>query len=257
MDPTPDNGGQESWTTYHYVFNNPVKLTDPDGRCPTCIPSLISWIAEGYYKYIQGGLDYAQNEVTHKTNNEYTAAVPKQVRDINYAMNKVKAIQTSVEGASQILQTNSLMIGVLEGGAIAATGSAIPAMVKPQGVSLSQFRELSKMLKDKVGNVGDDIFIQGSRATGTAKKKSDIDIGISVSNDQFNILVKKYFGSPNPGSAKEKTMLHALKTGKIQAGEAKLSQLRKQVEGFLGIETDISIIRQGSSFDKGAKLYVK
>jgi hypothetical protein len=25
---------QESWTPYHYVYNNPVLRTDPDGRCP-------------------------------------------------------------------------------------------------------------------------------------------------------------------------------------------------------------------------------
>lgn len=133
----------------------------------------------------------------------------------------------------------------------------ISAIVKPQGLSSSQFSQLSKILKEKVGKIGDDIFIQGSRASGTAKNTSDIDIGISVSEDKFNELIKTYFGSPNSGSAKEKTMLHAIKTGKIQAGEAKLSPFRKQIEDFLGIETDISIIRQGSAFDKGAKIYVK
>jgi len=36
VDPLADTGGQESWSTYQYVFNNPAKLTDPDGRCPLC-----------------------------------------------------------------------------------------------------------------------------------------------------------------------------------------------------------------------------
>jgi RHS repeat-associated protein len=32
VDPRCEDGGQESWSPYHYVLNNPVKLTDPDGR---------------------------------------------------------------------------------------------------------------------------------------------------------------------------------------------------------------------------------
>ncbi|WP_026593050.1 nucleotidyltransferase domain-containing protein [Bacillus sp. UNC437CL72CviS29] len=68
-------------------------------------------------------------------------------------------------------------------------------------------------------------FVQGSRAGGTAKLTSDIDIGVRVSKEQFEGHVKKYFGTPNPGSVKERTMLHALESGKIQAGEAKLRGL--------------------------------
>jgi RHS repeat-associated protein len=32
VDPLCEKGGQESWSPYHYVYNNPVKNTDPDGR---------------------------------------------------------------------------------------------------------------------------------------------------------------------------------------------------------------------------------
>jgi hypothetical protein len=32
IDPLCEEGGQESWSPYHYVYNNPVKNTDPDGR---------------------------------------------------------------------------------------------------------------------------------------------------------------------------------------------------------------------------------
>lgn len=44
-------------------------------------------------------------------------------------------------------------------------------------------------------------------------------------------------------------MLHALDTGKIQAGEAGLRGLRKALEAQLGMEVDLSIIRRDGPFD--------
>ena len=127
----------------------------------------------------------------------------------------------------------------------------------PQGLSSEQFDSLSKLLKDRVGDISDDIFVQGSRAAGTAKVTSDIDIGIRVSDEQFNNLIKKYFKSPNPGSAKEKTMLHAIETGKIQSGEAKLRGFRKELQELLDMEVDISIIRDGGPFDRPPFIPIK
>ena len=37
MDPSAEEGDQESLTPYQYGLNNPVRYDDPDGRCPTCI----------------------------------------------------------------------------------------------------------------------------------------------------------------------------------------------------------------------------
>lgn len=39
-------------------------------------------------------------------------------------------------------------------------------------------------------------------------------------------------------------MLHVIKTGKIQAGEAGLRGLRKELEQIFGIEVDIPIIKK-------------
>ena len=44
-------------------------------------------------------------------------------------------------------------------------------------------------------------------------------------------------------------MLHAIETGKIQAGEAKLSGLRKLLQEIFGMDVDVSIIREGGMFD--------
>jgi len=116
---------------------------------------------------------------------------------------------------------------------------------------------MSALQKKELANISEDIFVQSSRAGGTAKATSDIDIGVRVSQQQFDDLIKKCFGPPNPGSAKERTMLHAIETGKIQAGEAKLRGLRKELEELLGIEADISIILEGGKFDKPPYLPIK
>ncbi len=36
VDPMTDEGGQESWSSYHYSYDNPVRYNDPDGKCPDC-----------------------------------------------------------------------------------------------------------------------------------------------------------------------------------------------------------------------------
>jgi RHS repeat-associated protein len=90
----------------------------------------------------------------------------------------------------------------------------------PQGLTSEKFNTLSQKLISTVGNLSDDIFVHGSRASGMANPLSDIDIGIRVSSQKFDEIIKKSFGTPNKGSALERTMNHAISTGKIQAGEA-------------------------------------
>ncbi|WP_206110381.1 nucleotidyltransferase domain-containing protein [Paenibacillus aquistagni] len=122
----------------------------------------------------------------------------------------------------------------------------------PQGLTQAQFDKVSSMIREKVGHISDDIVVQGSRAKGTAKPTSDIDIAIRVPAEKFNELIQSSFSKvkpPNPGSAKEKTMLHAIETGKIQSGEAKLSKFREQLQQELGMDVDISIIKMGGPFD--------
>jgi RHS repeat-associated protein len=142
-----------------------------------------------------------------------------------------------------------LMLAQANGGSkVPKSGSALAI---PQGLSKSRFSEMSKIIREGAGKFGDDIVIQGSRAKGSATATSDIDVAIRVTKKQFDKLIKNRFGAPNPGSAKEKTMLHAIKTGKIQRGELGLSNLGKQVEIRIGMKVDLSVIRKGGSFDTG------
>ncbi len=34
VDPMTDEGGQESWSPYHFSYNNPIRYNDPDGKWP-------------------------------------------------------------------------------------------------------------------------------------------------------------------------------------------------------------------------------
>jgi hypothetical protein len=46
-------------------------------------------------------------------------------------------------------------------------------------------------------------------------------------------------------------MLHAVETGKIQAGEAGLRATRRELEQLLGMPVDISVTKRGGAFDQG------
>ena len=119
----------------------------------------------------------------------------------------------------------------------------------PQGLTREQFSEMNALVRNRVGDISDDIFVQGSRAGGTARPNSDIDIAVRVDQTTFNRLIRERFGTPNAGSARERTMNHAINTGKIQSGEAGLRALRIQLEQLLGMEVDISIILENGMFD--------
>ncbi|WP_343308274.1 RHS repeat-associated core domain-containing protein [Chitinophaga niabensis] len=49
IDPFTDEGGQEAISPYHFSYNNPIRFSDPDGKCPICpaLPFIGEAIAEG------------------------------------------------------------------------------------------------------------------------------------------------------------------------------------------------------------------
>ena len=126
----------------------------------------------------------------------------------------------------------------------------------PQGITPQQFDNISRAVRrvmDERG-LGDDAFVMGSRAAGTAKPSSDIDIGIRVSPEKFNEEIERAF--KNSQNARARTKDVSVRDGRIQTGEAKLEKLRKEVANILGFDwrkVQISIIRQGGKFDNGAQ----
>jgi predicted nucleic acid-binding Zn-ribbon protein len=123
----------------------------------------------------------------------------------------------------------------------------------PQGLTPDKYAQLAQAIRTGIANnVGDnvvDIVVQGSRAAGTARPDSDIDFAVRVTPDAFGQLINKRFGTPNPNSAKEKTMEWAMLSGKIQAGEMGWSGLRKALASQFGMKIDLSVIEVGGEFD--------
>lgn len=125
------------------------------------------------------------------------------------------------------------------------------ALDVPQGLSVEQFQSMSRLARNGTRHIGEDARVHGSRAAGTARPDSDIDLAVRVPAERFEELVRQRFKTPNPGSAKERTMQHAIVTGKIQAGEAGLSRLAKAIKKEIGLDVDLSILRVKGPFDQG------
>jgi hypothetical protein len=123
----------------------------------------------------------------------------------------------------------------------------------PRGLTKEEFASLSKKLLTETERrgLGKDVFVQGSRASGLSLPGSDVDIAVRVSKEEFDNAVKKSFKTPKPGSAKERTMMHAMESGKISGGEAGLSGTAREVASDTGKKVQISVIRKDGPFDAG------
>ena len=126
----------------------------------------------------------------------------------------------------------------------------------PQGITPQQFDNISRAVRrvmDERG-LGDDAFVMGSRAAGTAKPSSDIDIGIRVSPDKFNEEIERAF--KNSQNARARTKDVSIRDGRIHSGEAGFDDLKTEISKLLGVTRDkvqISIIKKGGKFDNGAQ----
>lgn len=121
---------------------------------------------------------------------------------------------------------------------------------RPQGIPPKAYADFSASLKSELGELADDIVIQGSRANGIANVRSDLDVGIRVSEDIFARLIRDGLQGKNAGSAAGRTWEHARVVGKINARQAGLASLRVRLEALLDIKIDLSIIERGGLFDR-------
>lgn len=130
----------------------------------------------------------------------------------------------------------------------------------PQGLSDAQFADTSLTVHARAQELGlgGDIVVQGSRANGTAKPTSDIDLGVRVSPEKFDnfLNTQSRLASPNPGSNLADTRAYAVENGIIQRGEARMRPTGQALEARLGMDVDLSVVRRGGNFDTNPNLAV-
>ena len=183
-------------------------------------------------------------------------------RDDGYKVLTILAIEFGAGALVELAPVAAAMVGLAVGVescekadlsvalGVAGARSGVRYRNLPQGISAKKFDAMSKKIRERIQHLGDDIEIQGSRASHTAHG-SDVDIAIRVSEERFAELIDDAFGSANPGSARERSKLHAVRVGKINPRDVKLHRLRDELPLDLGMDVALSVIEAGGDFDRG------
>ena len=198
--------------------------------------------------------DIFGNPVSDKDWGRAVAFLPVDIVSTVAGVSGLKAIL----GAKYGVQTAEKMIAMtvsenteISTAAKAEIGAVVKTMV-PQGVTQEKFIKISTIIRSDTKDISGDVAVHGSRGGYTARPDSDLDVAVRVSPENFNLLIEKYFKTPNPGSAFEKTKNYAISNGIIQTGEAKLSSTALSVKNELnGMSVQISIVKIGGNFDQG------
>ncbi|VXD14833.1 DUF6443 domain-containing protein [Marinoscillum sp. 108] len=142
IDPKAEQAGQESWTPYHFGFNNPILQNDPYGDCPVCVNYFISSASALYVKY-SGIVSNVRAPVQRSING--TSGVPSHV-NMDDRSRFVTNTASTWSDANQVA-TNAKKLGVevtkdwgealdKTGDAISNAGLASTPVTGPVGLSV-------------------------------------------------------------------------------------------------------------------------
>jgi uncharacterized protein YukE len=139
--------------------------------------------------------------------------------------------------------------------ALKAVNRAVPAGVRgrvfrtvrnlPEGISADQLAAVATRIRAGARGLTGDVVVQGSRAGHSARRGSDLDVGLRVSPEHYDRLLREAFG---PGSTRE-AAVNAVARGRIFARHAGLGELRRGLEVELDRKVDLAIIKRGGMFD--------
>ncbi len=122
MDPLADHPNQVDKSPYAYTWNNPVKLTDPDGRCPTCPAAVGGAVIGGL---IGGGIEIVSQLINNGTVSDWKAVGGS-------------AFQGAITGAAAGFTGGAnLLTTVAASGGANAFGGAANRAIQGQGTTLT------------------------------------------------------------------------------------------------------------------------
>ncbi|TWP27052.1 DUF4280 domain-containing protein [Apibacter muscae] len=135
----------------------------------------------------------------------------------------------------------------------------------PQGLTKLQFEEFSKALKELLKNEGIEgkVEVHGSRAKGTARPNSDIDIKVIVNDESFAKLAQKRLSETVGGNKKaiEKTVKNQQRIRARGISETFESNVWEDVFPTIkesGVEKiQISVMTENSPFNTGPSITIK
>ena len=143
--------------------------------------------------------------------------------------------------------------------AVRAANRAIPAAVKgpvfragrnlPQGLDRAQATQAADLIRRRAAHYGDDVVVQGSRAGYSVRPGSDIDIGMRVSPERFEQVIRARYSDVHEGPALDKFVAERMEHGIIHSRRAGLHPVVREIQRTVGCRVDLSVIRRGGPFD--------
>jgi RHS repeat-associated protein len=161
IDPTPEDGEQESLTPYHFSGNNPATFNDPNGKCPWCWGAIIG-------AAVEYGTQVASNLAQGKSLGE-------SLTDVKGGQILIAAVAGAASGGVSAFVPKGAVATVVKEAVVAGIGAAESAAKQYNATGKISG---TKILTDVAANfVGDkltkNIKVNSSSAIKTTEKQLD------------------------------------------------------------------------------------
>ena len=201
VDPKADQGGQESWSTYHYSFNNPIRYNDPLGDCPECeIEEMTNVIAATVSDGLVGLYNLTVGYFTHQEASNDADGITIQIGERQDPKTVSEAFfKTTGDG----LKALSVAPSGQALGALAKTGPAVTSTLGKAASDLAKAEARVAKLS-KVQRPGQDMTKAGKDAVKDLSKAKNDGKTVCVTCKQETIpAVKDKKGVKPPGNRTE------------------------------------------------------